>query len=114
MHRTLTSVLAGLALCAAALLTAGVAGATPADGGQGLSIASQAGAPLAGATPTGSPSPSGPVDPGTGETRDAKETRVDFAPFVIGGILLVVLIAAVVVLRRRGGPSSKGPRRADS
>jgi hypothetical protein len=121
MHRILTTAFATLAVCAAALLTAGVAEAAPAEGIQVMSVASQTSTPSggatptgsasSGATPTGSASSSGPVDPGTGETREAKETRVDYAPYVIGAAVVVVLVAAAVVLRRRGGPSSKGPRR---
>jgi hypothetical protein len=131
MHRILTTAFAAMALGAAALLTAGVADAAPAEGIQVMSVASQTSTPSggatptgsassgatptgsasSGATPTGSASSSGPVDPGTGETREAKETRVDYAPYVIGAAVVVVLVAAAVVLRRRGGPSSKGPRR---
>jgi hypothetical protein len=116
MYRTLTTALAALALCAAALLTTGVASAAPASGIEGLTILSQTGSPSGSATPTDSASPSGPVDPGTGETREAKETRVDYTPYVVGALVIVVLLGATVVWRRRGGggPSSKGPRRADS
>jgi hypothetical protein len=48
-----------------------------------------------------SPSPSGPVDPGTGESKEAKEARVDYAPYVIGAVILVVLVASVIFWRKR-------------
>ena len=111
MRRTLNTALATLALSAAALLNAGVAEAAPAQASYGVSVVSQADSPSAGSTPTSSASTTEPVDPGTGETRQAKETRVDYAPYVIGAVVVVVLAAAAIVLRRRGGPSSKGPRR---
>ncbi|MFE4228624.1 LuxR family transcriptional regulator [Arthrobacter sp. NPDC056886] len=47
------------------------------------------------------PSPSGPVDPGTGESKEAKETRVDYAPYVIGAVVLVVLVASFIFWRKR-------------
>lgn len=59
-------------------------------------------APAGTATPGDSSSPAGPADPGTGETRESKETRVDFAPYVVAAVLLVVVIGAVVLWRRRG------------
>ncbi|MDQ0000665.1 LuxR family transcriptional regulator [Pseudarthrobacter sulfonivorans] len=45
--------------------------------------------------------PSSPVDAGTGETGEAKETRVEYAPYVIGGIVAVALVAAVLFWRKR-------------
>lgn len=48
-----------------------------------------------------SPSPSGPVDPGTGETKQAKEARVDYAPYVIGAVVLIVLIIGFIFWRKR-------------
>ena len=48
-----------------------------------------------------SPSPSGPVDPGTGETKEAKEARVDYAPYVIGAVVLAVLVAGWIFWRKR-------------
>lgn len=66
------------------------------------------------ATPTGTTTPPGPVDPGTGETPAAKDTRVDYAPYVIAAALVLAIAAAALVWRRgRGGPSSKSLRRAD-
>lgn len=116
MHRVFTTTLATLALCAAVLLPAGVAGAAPADSRSGAAYLSVAGSTQGPATPTNGTTPPGPVDPGTGETGQAKETRVDYAPYVIGAAVLALLIAAFVVWRRRGGagPSSKAARRADT
>lgn len=116
MHRILTLTLAAMALCAAALFPAGVASATTHQGSQPLSSQSQSADAAGAATPTGTATPPGPVDPGTGETGVAKETRVDYAPYVIAGVVAAVLLAAVLVWRRRGGagPSSKAARRADS
>ncbi len=48
-----------------------------------------------------SPSPTGPVDPGTGESKEAKEARVDYAPYVIGAVVLVVLLASFIFWRKR-------------
>jgi hypothetical protein len=45
--------------------------------------------------------PSSPADAGTGETGEAKETRVEYAPYVIGGVVAVALVAALLVWRRR-------------
>jgi cobalamin biosynthesis Mg chelatase CobN len=56
---------------------------------------------LAAIFPMSSPSPSGPVDPGTGESKEAKEARVDYAPYVIGAVVLAVLVAGFIFWRRR-------------
>ena len=116
MYRILTTTLAAIALFAAALLHSGVAAAATDQGSQPLTNQSQTTEAAGAATPTGTATPPGPVDPGTGETGVAKETRVDYAPYVIGGVVAAVLLAAVLVWRRRGGagPSSRGARRADS
>jgi hypothetical protein len=116
MHRILTIAVAAIALCIGALLNAGAASAAFTENSQPLSFQSLSTATAGSATPSDSASPTGPVDPGTGETGEAKETRVDYAPYVIGAVVLAVLLAAVIVWRRRGGagPSSKGPRRADT
>jgi hypothetical protein len=99
----LKTVLAALALCAAVVLPAGVAGA---DSLPAVIV----GGPSA-ATPTDSATPPGPKDPGTGESPEAKETRVDYAPYVIAAVLVIALGAAAVIWRRAGGgPSSKSAR----
>ena len=48
-----------------------------------------------------SPSPSNPVDPGTGETKEAKDTRVEYAPYVIAAVIVVVIVASVIFWRGR-------------
>ncbi len=101
---------AALALCAAFLMP-GAAGsaATPnhADELSALNTVSTT------ATPTDSAPPAGPVDPGTGETPAAKETRVDYAPYVLAAVLILAVTAAILAWRRWGGPSSKPARHGD-
>jgi hypothetical protein len=48
-----------------------------------------------------SPSPSGPVEPGTGETKQAREPRVDYAPYFIGAVVSIVLITGFIFWRKR-------------
>ena len=48
-----------------------------------------------------SPSPSNPVDPGTGETKEAKDARVEYAPYVIAAVIVVVIVASVIFWRGR-------------
>jgi hypothetical protein len=45
------------------------------------------------------------VDPGTGESKEAKETRVNHAPYVIGGVLVVVLVASLSFWRKHRDPA---------
>ena len=111
MRPYLSSVLAALALCAALVLPAGAATAA-------VGSAPAAPAFLSSGTtepnPSGSPSTPGPVDPGTGETPGAKETRVDYAPYVIAAVVILALAAAALAWRRaKGGPSSRNLRRGD-
>ena len=110
MKSFLSFLFGGLLVCACLLLPSGAAGA--AAGGSPPAAASTLGSVFTMPTPTDSASTPGPVDPGTGETPAAKETRVDYAPFVIAAAVLVALAAAIVVWRRAGGPSSKSVRRA--
>jgi hypothetical protein len=111
MRSFLSFLFGGLLVCACLLLPSGAAGASA--GGFPPAEASTLGSVFTLATPTDSASTPGPVDPGTGETPAAKETRVDYAPYVIAAAVLVALAAAIVVWRRaRGGPSSKSVRRA--
>ena len=79
MRSLLSTALATLTLCAAVLLPAGAASGAVWDPPAALSAVS---AVATAATPTDSATPPGPVDPGTGETPAAKETRVDYAPYV--------------------------------
>ncbi|WP_157366228.1 hypothetical protein [Arthrobacter sp. Soil763] len=107
MRRFRSSVLTALALCAALVLPVGAA--TAGDPSPTY-LNSSTTAP----NPTGSPSTPGPVDPGTGETPAAKETRVDYAPYYIAAVVILALAAAALTWRRaRGGPSSRNLRRAD-
>lgn len=107
MRPYLSSVLTALALCAALVLPAGAA---TAGGPSPTYLNSSTTAP----NPTSSPSTPGPVDPGTGETPAAKETRVDYAPYYIAAVVILALAAAALTWRRaRGGPSSRNLRRAD-
>lgn len=110
MRSVLNTALAALMLCTAILLPAGAASGAPFNCSGGLA---PAGAVSAAATPTDSTTPPGPVDPGTGETPAAKETRVDYAPYVVAAVVLLAIAGAAIVWRRgRGGPSSKSLRRA--
>lgn len=107
MPSALRRTFATVALCAAILLTvgaaSGVAGSPPA-------ALQDSAAAAAGATPTQSSTPPGPVDPGTGESPEAKETRVDYTPYIVAAVLVLALGAAFIVWRRVGGPSSKTAR----
>lgn len=106
MPAVLKIIVAALVLCAAVLVPAVAADAASPP-------AVSAASPVVAATPTDSATPPGPVDPGTGESPAAKDTRVDYAPYVIAAALVLALGAAAVVWRRgRGGPSSKSVRRA--
>jgi hypothetical protein len=106
MPVVLRTAFAVLVLCAAVLFPPGAAGA-------GTLPAVSADSPVAAATPTDSATPPGPVDPGTGESPEAKDTRVDYAPYFIAAALVLAIGAAAVVWRRgRGGPSSKSVRKA--
>ena len=110
MRSLLSTALATLTLCVAVLLPAGAASSADWHPPAALSAVS---AVATAATPTDSATPPGPVDPGTGETPAAKETRVDYAPYVVAAALILAIAAAAVVWRRgRGGPSSKSLRRA--
>jgi hypothetical protein len=62
----------------------------------------QAALPAATTSPSPTdPASTGPANPGTGETGDAEATRVDYAPWVIGGVALVTLIVILIWRRRR-------------
>lgn len=55
-------------------------------------------------SPTPSPgdtASTGPANPGTGESAQNESTRVNFAPWVIGGIALATLIVVLIWRRRR-------------
>jgi len=108
MRTALKSVLLALLLLAAPALSAGAASATPAPAAATAVVGfSPAAAMPAGNTPTPSPgdtSSTGPANPGTGELTQNESTRVNYAPWVIGGIVVVVLIAVLIWSRRRNKP----------
>lgn len=104
MRVCLSLVLFGSAF-AFAFAAPAVAGPVATGAESGLSSQSFAspwvGMTSAGTTSSPTTSPSGPVDSGTGETKESKETRVDYAPYVIGAILAGVLVAAFIFWRKR-------------
>jgi hypothetical protein len=107
MTQKLIRICLGLFLAAGALATAAPAMASPAAGadvrtaGQAFTAQHTEGLAPAGSAPAPSPSSSNPVDPGTGESGQAKQNRVDYAPYVIGAVVVVVLIAAFLFWRNR-------------
>jgi hypothetical protein len=123
MHTRLSALALGLAVAGGALSLAAPSSAAPARAVAAYSPpptpptqqipaaqvqAETARTPDAAATPvpsgTSSPSatPSGnPVNPGAGEPAESLETRTQFAPYVIGGILLITVLLAVFWRRLR-------------
>ena len=94
--------LAGSALAAAAPATASPAASADVQiAGQAFTAQPTEGLAFTGSSPSPSPSSSNPVDSGTGESGEAKETRVDYAPYVIGAVVVVALIAAFLFWRKR-------------
>lgn len=111
MRRILRTLLLVLIIAAAPVLSAGVAHASPGTGPVSVAAATDqaraAGSvvPAAGYTPTPSPgdtASTGPANPGTGESAQKEGSRLDFAPWVIGGIALATLIVVLLWRRRRG------------
>lgn len=86
-----------------------------ADQGGALMIGPAAKAPVANAqspafpvpaaaNPVSAPTPTpsgGPADSGTGENQEAKQTRVDYAPYVIGAVVGLTLAAGFLFWRKR-------------
>lgn len=68
---------------------------TPTDAPTGVTPAPTGVATTSEGTPTGF------GNPGTGETQQAEDARLDLAPIVIGAILLVMLIVVVIWRRKR-------------
>ena len=94
--------LAGGALASASPAVAGpTAGASARIAGEASSAQPQVVLISTGSSPSPSTSTTNPVDSGTGETGQAKETRVDYAPYVIGAIVAVTLLAAFLFWRKR-------------
>lgn len=101
MRTLVRTVLLALLLLAAPALPATAAGAAPA--GNAVTQAAPVHAVL-GTSPTPSPgdtASTGPANPGTGESAQSESTRVNYAPWVIGGIAVLVVIAIVILRRRR-------------
>ncbi|MBT2248795.1 LuxR family transcriptional regulator [Arthrobacter sp. BHU FT2] len=106
MGNTLKTILLALLLLAAPAVSAGTAIASP-PATAGSATGSVAMSLPAGNTPTPSPgdtSSTGPANPGTGESTENESTRVNYAPWIIGGIVVVVLIAVLLWNRRRNKP----------
>jgi hypothetical protein len=108
MRTVLKSALLALLLLAAPAIPANAAseGMPPAAVSAQAWTAAGASVP-AGYTPTPSPgdtSSTGPANPGTGESTENESTRVNYAPWIIGGIVVVVLIAVLLWNRRRNKP----------
>lgn len=105
----LKQILATLTLFAALLLPVAAASAAP----QGPAASLLSSGAAASATPTDSASTPGPVDPGTGETPAAKETRVDFAPYVIIAAVILAAAAAAIAWRRSKASKAKSAGGSD-
>lgn len=111
MRRRITDAFAVLAAVVALSTMAHPPGTATADGGSMLAAVEGQTPPATGPAPSTVPvvtpapgdasSPAGPADPGTGETREAKQSRVDYAPYVVGAVLLAAVTGAVILRRRR-------------
>ncbi len=106
MRMILRSALLAVLLIAAPALPLGAAQAAPAaaEAGAAAQMAPAAFWAVAGTSATPSPgdtASTGPANPGTGESTQNESTRVNFAPWVIGGIALVTLIVVLIWRRRR-------------
>lgn len=115
MLSTLRTVLLALILAAAPVLTGGVSHASVGTGSGTAAVTATAAAeqpgpagslvPLAGYALTASPddaASTAPANPGTGESAENEANRLNFAPWVIGGIALATLIVVLIWHRRRG------------
>ena len=109
MRTILRSAFLALLLIITPAFSLGAAQASPSAGAVPV-IAQEGAAPSAagwaftGTSPTPSPgdtASTGPANPGTGESTQSESTRVNFAPWVIGGIALVTLIVVLIWRRRR-------------
>lgn len=90
---------------ASSFFSGAVKAQTPSPTGPAASPTEVTPAPTGTATPTET-TPTGPANPGTGETQQAEERRLDWAPIVIGAILLALLIAILIMQRRRKNTTS--------
>lgn len=108
MRTVLRTALLALLLVSAPALPLAAANASPATAAAPAAVQStgfSGGVWVVAATsPTPSPgdtASTGPANPGTGESAESESTRVDFAPWVIGGIALVTLVVVLIWRRRR-------------
>ena len=110
MRTILRPIMLALLLVAAPAMSAPAANAIPAANAAPAAAAATQGSAAAyaeilaasAATPSpGDSASTGPANPGTGESGENESTRVDFAPWVIGGIAVVTLIVVLIWRRRR-------------
>jgi hypothetical protein len=106
---TLVLLLVGSTMTLASPAVAGTAVIAADSGAARGNVPAQPKAPPFAASSSPTTSPSNPVDPGTGETGEAKQSRVEYAPYVIGGIIALALIAAVLFWRKRRVSRPKKP-----
>jgi cobalamin biosynthesis Mg chelatase CobN len=109
MRKILRTALFALLLISAPALSLGAAHASPAAGPAAAAVEAGSGSSggvwaMTASSPTPSPgdtASTGPANPGTGESAQNESTRVNFAPWVIGGIALATLIVVLIWRRRR-------------
>jgi LPXTG-motif cell wall-anchored protein len=104
MRKFLRIAFAALLLLAAPALSAGAAQAAPTKVAHGITASSGGAWAQSAASPTPSPgdtASTGPANPGTGESAQNESTRLDYTPWVIGGVVLLALIAILIWRRRR-------------
>ncbi|TLM88127.1 LuxR family transcriptional regulator [Pseudarthrobacter sp. NamE5] len=109
MRNILRSALFALLVISAPALPLGAAHASPAGGSATAAVQTGSGSSggawaMTASSPTPSPgdtASTGPANPGTGESAQNESTRLDFAPWVIGGIALATLIVVLIWRRRR-------------
>jgi len=109
--KSFRTALVALLLLAAPALSLGAAHASPAAQttpaqavAQGSTGSSGGVWAMSASSPTPSPgdtASTGPANPGTGESAQNESTRLDYTPWVIGGIALATLIVVLLWRRRR-------------
>ncbi|MDQ0692955.1 LuxR family transcriptional regulator [Arthrobacter sp. W4I7] len=104
MRKFLRIAFVALLLLVAPALSAGAAQAAPATYVHGITASSEGAWAQSAASPTPSPgdtASTGPANPGTGESAENESTRLDYTPWVIGGVVLLTLIVILIWRRRR-------------
>lgn len=104
-----TTFLALLLLAAPALPAGAATAAAPASAAsqavpEQVASGSTGAAWAAGTSPTPSPgdtASTGPANPGTGESAQNENTRLNYTPWVIAGVAVLVAIAILIFRRRR-------------